>query len=68
MLDWLVWPAELLLAAGAAVARLFTSEDTINFVVVQMGVATLVLAAIVSVIVLSQRLVRYWWSRKEPVV
>jgi hypothetical protein len=67
MLDWLLWPAELLLAAGAAVASLFTNKDTINFVLIQMMVATLVLAAIVSLIVLLQRLIRYWWLRKEPV-
>ena len=67
MLDWLLWPAELLLAAGAAVASLFTNKDTINFVLIQMMVATLVLAAIVSLIVLLERLVRYWWLRKGPV-
>jgi hypothetical protein len=67
MLDWLLWPAELLLAVGAAVASWFTSKDTINFVLIQMMVATLVLAAIVSLIVLLERLVRYWWLRKGPV-
>jgi hypothetical protein len=67
MLDWLLWPAELLLAIGAAVASLFTSKDTINFVLIQMMVATLVLAAIVLLIVLLERLVRYWWLRKRPV-
>jgi hypothetical protein len=66
MLNWLLWPAELLLAFGAAVASLFTSKDTINFLLIQMMVATLVLVAIVSLIVLLQRSVRYWWSRKEP--
>jgi hypothetical protein len=67
MLDWLLLPAELLLAVGAAVASLFTSKDTVNFVLIQMMVATLVLAAIVSLIVLLERLVRYWWLRKGPV-
>jgi hypothetical protein len=67
MLDWLLWPAELLLAVGAAVASLFTSKDTVNFVLIQMMVATLVLAAIVSLIVLLERLFRYWWLRKGPV-
>ena len=67
MLNWLLWPAELLLAFGAAVASLFTNKDTINFVLIQMMVATLVLAAIVSLIVLLERLVRYWWLRKGPV-
>jgi membrane protein YdbS with pleckstrin-like domain len=67
MADWLFWPAELLLAAGAAVASLFASKDTTNFAVIQMMVATLVLAAIVSLIVLLQSLVRYWLSRKEPI-
>jgi hypothetical protein len=63
-MDWLLWPAQFLLAAGAAVASLFTSEDTTNFAVIQMMVATLVLAAIVSLIVFLQSLVRYWWARK----
>jgi hypothetical protein len=67
MVDWLFWPAELLLAAGAAVASLFTSKDTTNFAVIQMMVATVVLAAIVSLIVLLQSLVRNWLSRKEPI-
>jgi len=66
MTDWLMWPAEWLLAAGAAVASLFASEDSTNFAVIQMMVATLVLAAIVSGLVFLQSLVRYWWSRQEP--
>jgi hypothetical protein len=63
MLDWLMWPADLLLKAGAAVASLFTSEDSPNFVVLQMMVATLVLAVIVSLIVFWQSLIEYWRSR-----
>jgi len=63
MLDWLMWPADLLLKAGAAVASVFASENSPNFVVVQMMVATLVLAAIVSLIVFWQSLIEYWRSR-----
>jgi hypothetical protein len=51
MLDWLTWPADLLLNAGAAVAGLFFGADEPNFVVVQMMVATLILAAFVSLMV-----------------
>jgi len=51
MLDWLTWPADLLLSAGAAVAGLFFGTNEPNFVVVQMMVATLILAAIVSLMV-----------------
>jgi hypothetical protein len=59
MLDWLTWPADLLLSAGGAVASLFVSQDQPSFVLIQMMVATLVLAAIVSLIVWSQSLVDY---------
>lgn len=62
MLDWL---ADFLLNAGAAVASWFVSKDATNFVVLQMMVATLVLAAIVSVMVYWQSLVEYWKSRQR---
>jgi len=63
MLDWLVWPANLLLDAGGAVASLFISEDDPGFAVIQMMVATLVLAAVVAVAVYWQTLVEYWQTR-----
>jgi hypothetical protein len=45
ILDWLTWPADLLLRAGGFVASWFFSEDATSFTVVQMMFATLVLAA-----------------------
>jgi len=63
MLDWLTWPADLLLNAGAAVASLFFGRDEPNFVVVQMMVATLILAAVVSLMVFWRSLVRIWRPR-----
>ena len=64
MSDWLLWPADLLLAVGGAVAGFFISKDSTNFAVVQMMAAALVLATIVALIVLLQSLLRDWWSRK----
>jgi len=63
MLDWLTWPADLLLNAGAVVASWFISKDATNFILVQMMVATLVLAAIVAALVYWQSLVEFWQSR-----
>jgi len=55
MLDWLTWPADLLLGAGGIVAGWFAERGAPRFEVIQMMVATLVLAAIVSTI-------GYWQS------
>ena len=66
MLDWLSWPADLLLNAGAVVASWFVSKDATNFALVQMMVATLVLAGVVSAFVYWQSLVEYWKSRWRP--
>jgi hypothetical protein len=55
MLDWLSWPADLLLYAGGVVASWFVSKDASSFVVIQMMIATLVLAALVSAVVYWQR-------------
>jgi membrane protein YdbS with pleckstrin-like domain len=63
MLDWLTWPANLLLSAGADVASWFVSKDAPSFLVIQMMVATLVLAAVVSLIVYWQSWSEYWSSR-----
>ena len=57
MLDWLSWPADLLLNAGGVVASWFVSKDAPSFVVIQMTIATLVLAAVVSAFVYWQSLV-----------
>jgi len=59
MLDWFGWLADLLLNAGAAVASWFVSRDAPSFIVVQMMVATLVLAGVVSLIVYWQTVVEY---------
>ena len=61
ILDWLTWPADLLLRAGF-VASWFFSEDATSFTVIQMMFATLVLAAFVSLIVFWQALLEYWRS------
>ncbi len=66
MLDWLSWPADLLLNAGAVIASWFVSKDAPSFVVVQAMVATLVLAAVVSAFVYWQSLVEYWQSLWRP--
>jgi hypothetical protein len=66
MLDWLTWPADLLLDAGAVVASWFVSKDATSFAVIQMMVATLVLAALVSAVVFWQSLIEYWQSRWRP--
>lgn len=67
LLDWLTWPANLLLRIGAIVASWFVSEDSPSFPVIQMMVATLVLAAVVSLIVYLQSVSDFWRSRwKAP--
>jgi hypothetical protein len=66
MLDWLGWLADLLLSAGAGVASVFVSRDAPGFVLFEMAMATLVLAAIVSVMVYWQSLVEYWRSLWRP--
>jgi hypothetical protein len=63
MLDWLTWPADLLLNAGAAVASLFFGADEPNFAVVQMMVATLILAAVVSLMVFWRAIVEFCRAR-----
>lgn len=62
MIDWL---AQLLLGAGASFAELFENEDAPGFVVVQMMMATLVLAAVVAVIVYWQSLFEYFRSHRK---
>ena len=66
MLDWLSWPADLLLNAGGIVASWFVSKDASSFVVIQAMVATLVLAAVVSVFVYWESLIEYFQSRWRP--
>jgi hypothetical protein len=59
MLDWLTWPADQLLWLGGVVAGWFFSKDATSFTVVQMMVATLVLAALVALLVFWQSLLEY---------
>ena len=66
MLDWLTRPAEWLLSAGGFVASWFFDKDATSFTVVQMMFATLVLAALVSLIVFWQALVEYCRSIWKP--
>jgi hypothetical protein len=66
MFDWLGWLADLLLNAGANVASLFVSRDASGFVLFQMAMATLLLAAIVAAIVYWQSLVEFWRSYWKP--
>jgi hypothetical protein len=58
LLDWLFWPANLMLTVGAT---WFVSEDA----VIQMVVATLVLAGVVSLIAYSQSLTDSLRSRSK---
>src|SRR6516162_8486348 len=65
MVDWLTWPAELVLSAGGIVASWFVSKDSLSFVALQMGFALLVLAAVVSLFAYLPALVGYWRSRSQ---
>ena len=65
MVDWLTWPAELVLNAGGIVASWFVSKDSISFVALQMGFALVVLAAIVSLLAYLPVLVGHWRSRSK---
>jgi len=65
MVDWLTWPAELVLGAGGIVASWFVSKDSLSFVALQMGFALVVLAAIVSLFAYLPALVGYWRPRSQ---
>jgi hypothetical protein len=65
MLEWL---ANMLLDGGAGIAHWFVGSDTASFPVVQMMLATLVLAAVVAAIVYWQDLVKFCetrWARRK---
>jgi hypothetical protein len=62
MLDWLSWAADMLLSAGGVIASWFISKDAASFITIQMMAATLVLAAVVSLMVYWRSLVEYWRS------
>ena len=57
LIEWLTWPADQLQRMGGVVAAWFFSEDATGFTLVQMGFATLVLAALVALFVFWQTLV-----------
>ena len=59
LVDWLTWPVDQLLRIGGVIADWFFGEDATGFTLVQMGFATLVLAAFVALIVFWQTLVEY---------
>ena len=62
MLDWLTWPADALLFAGGIVASWIVSKDAPEFIVIQMMIATLVLAAVVATVMYWQLFVEFWKS------
>jgi hypothetical protein len=64
MVDWLTWPADLLLSADGIVADWFASKDTPSFVALQMGFALVVLAAVVSLFAYLPPLIGYLRSRR----
>jgi hypothetical protein len=63
MVDWLTWPAELLLSAGGIVAGWFAGKNTPSFLALQIGFAMLVLAAIVTLFAFLPVWVGNWRSR-----
>jgi hypothetical protein len=65
MVDWLTWPAQLVLSAGGIVASWFVSKDSLSFVALQMGFALVVLAAVVSLFAFLPNLVGYWRSHSR---
>ncbi|HYW61006.1 MAG TPA: hypothetical protein VE909_10800 [Xanthobacteraceae bacterium] len=65
MPEWLSWPADLLLGAGAVIAGWFVDQNEPSFIVIQMMVATLVLAGIVALIVYWSSLAEFWRSLRK---
>jgi hypothetical protein len=65
MLDWIYWPATLLLDMAATLTILFVARDAPGFPVVQMMIATLLLAAIVAVAMYLQLLIEFLRTRRE---
>ena len=63
MVDWLTWPAELLLSAGGIVASWFAGKNTPTFLALQIGFAMLALAAILTLFAFLLILVGNWRSR-----
>jgi uncharacterized membrane protein YdbT with pleckstrin-like domain len=59
MLDWLTWPANLLLNTAAVIESWFVSKASVNFGLIQMALAVLLLAAVVALIAYWQWLVQW---------
>jgi|SoiMethySBSTD1v2_1073268.scaffolds.fasta_scaffold375877_2 hypothetical protein len=59
------WFSDLLLGAGGAVASFIMNTDAVGFPVLQMMIATLVLAAVVATIVYWRSLLDYWHSHRR---
>jgi len=59
MLDWLTWPANLLLNTAAVIESWFVSKGSVNFGLIQMALAVLLLAAVVALIAYWQWLVQW---------
>ena len=62
MVDWLTWPAELLLSAGGIIASWFADKNTPSLLSLQVGFAMLVLTAIVTLFAFLPVLVGNWRS------
>jgi len=63
MVDWLTWPAELLMSAGGIVASWFANKNAPSFLALQTGFSMLVLAAIVVLFAFVPVLIGNWRSR-----
>jgi len=63
MVNWLTWPADLLLSTGGIVASWFADKNTPSFIALQIGFSMLVLAAIVSLLAFLPVLIGNWRSR-----
>ena len=59
MLDWLTWPANLLLNTAAVIESWFVSKASVDFGLIQMALAVLLLAAVVALIAYWQWLVQW---------
>jgi len=64
MVDWLTWPADLLLSAGGVLAGWFASKGTPSYTALRMGFGVLVLATIVSLLAYLPSLIGYLRSRR----
>ena len=66
MLDWLTWPADLLLSAGGFFARWFARKGSNSFILLQMAFAILIVTALVFLVAWLRTLAGYWQLRGKP--